>query len=155
MEPARRLGHLPSSRASGAGQRGRLHRRPGRHRAARPGGAGHAAVPAGRAARLRDLRAAAGIGLVQRQARLPGNGHCGDSTGPVASPAGELTARTTWVEHGTAPSTLLASETNSSRAVTETRPLCAHPDGAVYNGSGTINDAASFHCALVFHGPGR
>jgi site-specific DNA recombinase len=36
-----------------------------------PTGAGHPAVPAGRAARLRDLRAAAGIGLVQRQARLP------------------------------------------------------------------------------------
>jgi predicted dithiol-disulfide oxidoreductase (DUF899 family) len=32
MEPARGLGHLPSSRAPGAGQRGRLHRRPGRHR---------------------------------------------------------------------------------------------------------------------------
>ena len=40
MEPARGLGHLPPSRASGAGQRGRLHRRPGRHRAARPSGAG-------------------------------------------------------------------------------------------------------------------
>ena len=36
VEPARGLGHLPPSRASGAGQRGRLHRRPGRHRAARP-----------------------------------------------------------------------------------------------------------------------
>ena len=55
----------------GAGQRGRLHRRPGGQRAARPGGPGDAAVPAGRAAGLRDLRAAAGIGLVQRQARLP------------------------------------------------------------------------------------
>ena len=71
VEPARGLGHLPPSRASGAGQRGRLHRRPGRHRAARPGGAGHPAVPAGRAAGLRPVRAAAGIGLVQRQARLP------------------------------------------------------------------------------------
>ena len=35
------------------------------------GRAGQAPVPAGRAARLRDVRAAAGIGLVQRQARLP------------------------------------------------------------------------------------
>ena len=36
-----------------------------------PAGPAAAAVPAGRAAGLRDLRAAAGIGLVQRQARLP------------------------------------------------------------------------------------
>jgi hypothetical protein len=37
VEPARGLGHLPSSRASGTGERGRFHRRPGCHRAARPG----------------------------------------------------------------------------------------------------------------------
>jgi Tannase and feruloyl esterase len=100
------------------------------------------------------IGAMGGLGSTQSFARLflaPGNGHCGgDSTGPVASPAGELTALTSWVEHGTAPSTLLASETNSSGAVTETRPLCAYPDGAVYNGSGNISDAASFHCAPVF-----
>ena len=35
VEPARRLGHLQASRARGAGQRGRLHRRPGHSRAAR------------------------------------------------------------------------------------------------------------------------
>ena len=44
-------------------------RRPAR-RAARPGPRG-AAVPAGRAAGLRAVRTAAGISLVQRQARLP------------------------------------------------------------------------------------
>ena len=38
---------------------------------ARPGRPGGAPVPAGRAAGLRAVRAAAGIGLVQRQARLP------------------------------------------------------------------------------------
>ena len=55
------LGHLPASRARGAGQRGRLHRRAGHGRAARPGRAGGAPVPAGRAHRLRAVRAAAGI----------------------------------------------------------------------------------------------
>jgi putative flavoprotein involved in K+ transport len=39
--------------------------------AARPSRAGGSAVPAGRATRLRPVRAAAGISLVQRQARLP------------------------------------------------------------------------------------
>ena len=37
VEPARGLGHLQASRARGAGQRSRLHRRPGHRRAARPG----------------------------------------------------------------------------------------------------------------------
>jgi len=37
----------------------------------RSGGPGHAQVPAGRAADLRDLRAADGISVVQRQGRLP------------------------------------------------------------------------------------
>ncbi len=38
---------------------------------------------------------------------------------------------------------------------TETRLLRPYPDGAVYNGSGDINKAASFHCAPVFRGLGR
>jgi feruloyl esterase len=67
----------------------------------------------------------------------------------------QFTALTNWVENGIAPATLLATETNSSGAATETRPLCAYPDGAVYNGSGNIDDAASFHCAPTFNGPGR
>jgi len=98
-----------------------------------------------------------GLSKTQSFARLflaPGNGHCGgDSVGPVATD--QFAALTNWVENGVAPSTLLATETNSSGAVTETRPLCAYPDGAVYNGTGDINEAASFHCAPTFNGPGR
>ena len=71
VEPARRLGHLQAPGACGAGQRGRFHRRPGHGRAARPGRARGAPVPAGRAAGVRAVRAAAGISVVQRQARLP------------------------------------------------------------------------------------
>ena len=71
VEPARGLGHLQASRARGAGQRGRLHRRPGHGRAAGPGRAGGTPVPAGRAPRVRAVRAPAGISLVPRQARLP------------------------------------------------------------------------------------
>lgn len=106
----------------------------------------------------RVTSAMGGLQRTQSFARLflaPGNGHCGaDSTGPVLSPAGEFTALADWVEHGTAPATLLATKTSASGAVTETRPLCAYPDGAVYNRTGSLNDAASFHCAPVFHGPG-
>ena len=71
VEPARRLGHLKAAGACGAGQRGGLHRGPGRCRAARTRRPGGAPVPAGRAARLRSVRAAAGISVVQRQGRLP------------------------------------------------------------------------------------
>jgi DNA invertase Pin-like site-specific DNA recombinase len=46
VEPARRPGDLCASRASGAGQRGRLYRRLGGDRATRPGGPGGAPVPA-------------------------------------------------------------------------------------------------------------
>ncbi len=45
MEPARRLGHLETSGACGASQRGRLHRRPGHGRAARPSRARYPPVP--------------------------------------------------------------------------------------------------------------
>ena len=71
VEPARRVGDLRPPRPPGDRQRGRLHRRPGCQRSARPSGPGRAPVPAGRAAALRHLRAAAGIRLVQRSARLP------------------------------------------------------------------------------------
>ena len=71
VEPARRLDHLEASCACGAGQRGRLRRRPRGRLAALPGRAGNTPVPAGRSARVWPVRAAAGIGLVQRQARLP------------------------------------------------------------------------------------
>jgi len=77
VEPARRVGHLRPARAPGAGQRGRFHRRPGHQRRPqslcpwRYGRSGEAAIPAGRAARLRDLRAADGVSLVQRESRLP------------------------------------------------------------------------------------
>ena len=77
VEPARRMGHLPQTRPPRFGQRGRLHRRPGRQRRARPrprrgpDRAAAAPVSPGRPAGVRWLRAADGIGVVQRQACLP------------------------------------------------------------------------------------
>ena len=62
---------IPSPGPSRAGQRGRIHRRPGDQRAMRPSRPGHAPVHAGRPDPLRNLRTAARIHLVQRSARLP------------------------------------------------------------------------------------
>ncbi len=71
LDPARRLDHLRPSLTPSAGQRGGLH-----HGAGPPRRTGHrhgrrTAVPAGRAAALRDLRAAAGVLLGEQPARLP------------------------------------------------------------------------------------
>ena len=89
VEPPGGLGHLPASRTRGAGQRSRLHRRAGHGRAARPGRAGGAPVPAGRAHRLRPVRAAAGIMLVLRQARVPVPTRLLQRHGPRFRPAEE------------------------------------------------------------------
>ncbi len=102
------------------------------------------------------IGAGGGLAATRTFARLflaPGNGHCGgDSYGPVA--AGQFSALANWVEHGTAPATLLATTAGSAGTAAETRPLCPYPDGAVYNGAGSIDSAASFHCAPAFSGPG-
>jgi len=67
----RELGHLPPACPPGTGQRGWLHRRPADERPSRPGRAGHPPVPAGRADLLWDLRAAAGVIVIERPPGLP------------------------------------------------------------------------------------
>jgi hypothetical protein len=49
-----------------------------------------------------------------------------------------------WVEKGVAPDQILAQTTVGG--VTRSRPLCPYPQTAIYNGSGSTNDAANFHC---------
>jgi hypothetical protein len=64
--------------------------------------------------------------------RAPGAGHCGV---PNAFPA-----LVDWVENGVAPEQILVSGGG------RTRPLCPYPQTAIYNGSGSTNDAANVHC---------
>jgi hypothetical protein len=78
-----------------------------------------------------------------RLVRGPGVGHCAGGAGP--QPQGLFDALVSWVEHGVAPEQILAQNT-SMGVVTRTRPLCPYPQTAIYNGSGDVNDAASFHC---------
>jgi len=70
--------------------------------------------------------------------RAPGVGHCGGGAGP--SPVDPFGALVNWVENGVPPQTLLAAGGG------RTRPLCPYPQTAIYNGTGSINDASSFHC---------
>ena len=75
--------------------------------------------------------------------RAPGVGHCGGGNGP--QPQNLFGALVDWVEHGTTPHQILATTTVNG-AVTRSRPLCPYPRTAIYNGSGSTDDAASFHC---------
>lgn len=94
---------------------------------------------------------------------VPGMEHCGDGPGadnfgfapglPPDEPdpsRNMTTALERWVEHGTAPSAIVATKYNTpdnpSSGVKFTRPLCPYPQVARYKGAGSENDAASFAC---------
>jgi feruloyl esterase len=88
--------------------------------------------------------------------RVPGMGHC--SGGPAADQFDMLTPLVKWVETGVEPEQVIASvrgvgnaggansDLPATWATTRTRPLCAYPKVARYNGAGNIEDAASFTC---------
>lgn len=77
---------------------------------------------------------------------VPGMNHC--SGGPGANVFDMLTPMTQWVEEGAAPDRVIATHyvnNDPSQGVAFTRPLCAYPKEAVYEG-GNSNDASSFSC---------
>ncbi|HET9942530.1 MAG TPA: tannase/feruloyl esterase family alpha/beta hydrolase [Terriglobia bacterium] len=72
----------------------------------------------------------------------PGMGHCGGGSAALDS-VDFLTAAVNWVEKDSAP----ASVTATGRAFPgRSRPLCAYPEHAQYNGSGNPEDAANYTC---------
>jgi feruloyl esterase len=73
---------------------------------------------------------------------VPGMGHCQGGTATVDS-FDMLSAIVDWVEKGKAPDSVVAK---SRTAPARSRPLCAYPAHAQYNGSGDPQDAASFSC---------
>jgi feruloyl esterase len=76
----------------------------------------------------------------------PGAQHCASAAGPA--PAQPLNAVVAWVEHGTAPASILGTTTDpATGVVTDSRPLCRYPRFARYTGHGSTTDAASFVCA--------
>ena len=82
--------------------------------------------------------------------RAPGVAHCGGGSGP--QPQNLFNALVDWVEHGVAPAQIRA-QTASGGVVTRTRPLCPYPQTAIYNGSGSTDDAANFHCGGDLEAP--
>jgi hypothetical protein len=74
---------------------------------------------------------------------VPGMFHCRGGVGPDRLDG--LTALINWVENGTAPATIVATQLSDGKAV-RTRPLCPYPQVARYSGSGSPDDAANFAC---------
>jgi feruloyl esterase len=72
----------------------------------------------------------------------PGMHHC--ASGPGLNQFDALTALENWVEGGLAPDAIIAS--HAGPGVARTRPLCAYPRIAVYDGTGDPDDARSFTC---------
>ena len=94
----------------------------------------------------RVVDALGGVPKVHGSYRLfmaPGMGHCGGGEGPNTFDM--VAALEQWVEHGKAPDQIPASHSTNG-AVDRTRPLCPYPQLAMYNGAGSIDDAASFVC---------
>lgn len=87
---------------------------------------------------------------------VPGMSHCG--MGPSTDQFDMLTSLVNWVEKGLAPDSVVAGvraagnvaganpDLPASWSANRTRPLCAYPKVARYNGTGDIESASSFSC---------
>lgn len=76
---------------------------------------------------------------------VPSLYHCGGGTTLTEfDPLRELVA---WVERGTAPTRVTATGRDTAGNATRTRPVFAYPQRAVYDGTGSVDDAANFHPA--------
>lgn len=95
---------------------------------------------------------------------MPGVGHCTGAltAGPLAAVFGTtvgpsvedpFVALRNWVEHGQAPDQLPALAASPALSPGRTRPLCPFPKAAIYDGHGSSDDAASFHCGGSLQNP--
>jgi feruloyl esterase len=77
---------------------------------------------------------------------MPGVSHCSGGAGPDTFDG--LGALEAWVERGEAPERIEAAKVTDGTVV-RTRPLCPYPQVARYDGTGSIDDAANFACAVA------
>jgi hypothetical protein len=78
---------------------------------------------------------------------VPGMNHC--AGGPATDSFDGLAAIVEWVEKGAAPARIEASARPGTMYFPgRTRPLCAYPSYARYDGSGSLEDAANFVCSV-------
>ena len=74
---------------------------------------------------------------------VPGMMHCRGGDG--ADQFDKMAVMERWREQGQAPDRIVAEHVTNGQ-VDMTRPLCPYPQVAVYNGSGSTNDAGNFTC---------
>lgn len=94
----------------------------------------------------RAAAASGGLAATRQYFRFfpaPGMGHCGGGSAPNRFDT--LSALEAWVEKGSAPERIVATQSESGKVV-RTRPLCAYPSQARYKGSGSVDDEAHFVC---------
>jgi len=91
-----------------------------------------------------DAAATARVSDFARLFLAPGVYHCGGGPGPNV--LATLPALEAWVEQGVAPESIPAVHHSAAGKVDRTRPICAFPRRARYDGKGDINAAASFSC---------
>jgi feruloyl esterase len=75
---------------------------------------------------------------------IPGMGHCSGGEGPYVFDV--ISTLDDWVETGHAPERIVVS--NPPGLPARTRPLCPHPQEAVYSGTGSTDDEKNFSCAV-------
>lgn len=91
---------------------------------------------------VQNQMGAATVDGFARMYLLPGVGHCGGGEGlPNIDLVTQITG---WVEQGTAPAAVTTYRTDSSGAVTASRPVYPYPALAQYKGSGDYKDAANW-----------
>ena len=97
--------------------------------------------------------AAAGLAALQQFYRFfpyPNVGHCAGGAGPQPDVNALFQALVNWVENGIAPDSIVATQSLGGGAI-RTRKICKYPDGLVYNGTGSTDNEASFHCEAHGH----
>ncbi len=78
---------------------------------------------------------------------VPGMNHC--SGGPATDSFDSIQTMVDWVEKGVAPDTIAARALPTQTDYpNRTRPLCPYPQFAKYKGTGSVEDAGSFVCAV-------
>jgi feruloyl esterase len=82
-------------------------------------------------------------GQFARLFMAPGVEHCRGGAGP--SEFDGLGPLVQWVEHATAPESVVAAH-RTNGVVDRTRPLCRYPMVARWSGQGSTDDAANFSC---------
>jgi feruloyl esterase len=102
--------------------------------------------PGGTIRYLESVRDTLGAGVTDDSVRLfmvPGMGHCAGGTGTDRFDM--IAALDDWFESGNAPDRVDAARVVNGETV-RTRPLCAYPSAASYDGDGSTDEAANFSC---------